>query len=165
MARKKRNRNTTQLTAPRSAAVNRNLVKQILGRWRTQRKAPITLPPMPSLSIDRVPSRNNANSYNERIGVNRLQRNLNTRGQTHRGRTLNTLSPSPPFGGFGGSNKTPHQKNNARNALNSAENNKPKPDKNHSLKTRDDLLCKKRPDAKKARTGTGGSKKFVPWCK
>ena len=57
MARKKRNRNTTQLTAPRSAAVNRNLVKQILGRWRTQRKAPITLPSMPNLSIDRVPSR------------------------------------------------------------------------------------------------------------
>ena len=56
MARKKRNRNTTQLTAPRSAAVNRNLVKQILGRWRTQRKAPITLPTLPALSIDAVPS-------------------------------------------------------------------------------------------------------------
>ena len=160
MARKKRNSKTT------TTKQNRNLVKHILGRWRTQRKAPVTLPPMPTLSIDRVPSRNNANSLNQRIGVNRLQRNLNTRGQTHRGRnTLNTLSPSPPFGGFGGSLKTPHQKNNARNALKSAENNKPKPDKNHSLKTRDDLLCKKRPDAKKARNGSGGSKKFVPWCK
>ena len=160
MARKKNSSKTT------TKKQNRNLVKQILGRWRTQRKAPVTLPPMPSLSIDRVPSRNNANSLFERIGVNRLQRNLNTRGQTHRGRnTLNTLSPSPPFGGFGGSKKTPQQKNNARNALNSAENNKPKPDKNHSLKTRDDLLCKKRPDEKKARNGSGGSKKFVPWCK
>ena len=55
--RTKRSRNTTQLTASRSSAVNRNLVKQILGRWRTQRKAPITLPSMPNLSIDRVPSR------------------------------------------------------------------------------------------------------------
>lgn len=160
MARKKSSSKTT------TTKQNRNLVKQILGRWRTQRKAPITLPPIPTLSIDRVPSRNNANSYNERIGVNRLQRNLNTRGQTHRGRNSQKLPLSPPFfGGFGGSNKTPHQKNNARNAHNSAENNKPKPDKNHSLKTRDDLLCKKRPDEKKARNGSGGSKKFVPWCK
>ncbi len=164
MARKKSSSSKKNNTT--TTKQNRNLVKQILGRWRTQRKAPVTLPPMPTLSIDRVPSRNNANSLIERIGVNRLQRNLNSRGQTHRGR-LNTLSPSPspPFGGFGGSTKTPHQKNNARNALNSAENNKPKPDKNHSLKTRDDLLCKKRPDSKKARNGSGGSKKFVPWCK
>ena len=29
----------------------------LVGRWRTQRKAPVTLPPMPNLSIDRVPSR------------------------------------------------------------------------------------------------------------
>lgn len=165
MARKKSS-SSSKKNNTTTTIQNRNLVKQILGRWRTQRKAPITLPPMPTLSIDRVPSRNNANSYNERIGVNRLQRNLNTRGQTHRGRNSSNLPLSPPpFGGFGGSNKTPHQKNNARNALNSAENNKPKPDKNHSLKTRDDLLCKKRPDSKKAQNGSGGSKKFVPWCK
>jgi hypothetical protein len=71
MARKKRNRNTTQLTAPRSAAVNRNLVKQILGRWRTQRKAPITLPSMPNLSIDRVPSRNTPILLTQQTGRNR----------------------------------------------------------------------------------------------
>ena len=26
------------------------------------------------------------------------------------------------------------------------------------------LVCKERPDSKKASRGTGGSKKFVPWC-
>ena len=71
MARKKRNRNTTQLTAPRSAAVNRNLVKQILGRWRTQRKAPITLPSMPTLSVDAVPSAITASPLIQRTGRNR----------------------------------------------------------------------------------------------
>ena len=68
MARKKSKRNSTQLTASRSAAVNRNLVKQILGRWRTQRKAPITLPSMPNLSIDRVPSRKTPILLNEQTG-------------------------------------------------------------------------------------------------
>lgn len=161
MARKKRN-NT--FTAPRSAAVNRNLIKQILGKWKTQRQAKITLKPFPTLSIDRVPSRNNENS--NRIDVNRLQRNLYPRGQTHRGLNKNanlTPNPSPPLGGLGGLLKTPHQKNNARNALNSADN-KSKPE-TQSLKTRDDLVCKKRPDEKKAQKGSGGSKKFVPWCK
>jgi len=71
MARKKSKRNTTQLTAPRSAAVNRNLVKQILGRWRTQRKAPITLPSMPNLSIDAVPSAIAATSLIQRRGRER----------------------------------------------------------------------------------------------
>ena len=59
MARKKRTSNS----ASRSAAglrtttkQNRNLVKQILGRWSTQRKAKITLPTLPALSIDAVPS-------------------------------------------------------------------------------------------------------------
>ena len=59
MARKK----PKSSSAPRSAAglrttkkQNRNLIKQILGRWRTQRKAPITLPTLPALSIDAVPS-------------------------------------------------------------------------------------------------------------
>jgi len=71
MARKKRNRNTTQLTAPRSSAVNRNLVKQILGRWRTQRKAKITLPTLPPLSIDAVPSAIAATPLIQRRGLER----------------------------------------------------------------------------------------------
>lgn len=72
MARKKRNTNNT-LTAPRSPAVNRNLIKQILGKWKTQRQVPVTLPPLPNLSIDRVPSRKTPNLLNEQIGRNRLK--------------------------------------------------------------------------------------------
>jgi hypothetical protein len=67
-SRTKRSRKSTQLTATRSAAVNRNLVKQILGRWRTQRKAPITLPSLPDLSIDRVPSRKTPILLNQQTG-------------------------------------------------------------------------------------------------
>ena len=33
-----------------------------------------------------------------------------------------------------------------------------------SLKTRDVLKCKPRPNSKQARKGSGGSKAFVPWC-
>ena len=47
---------------------NRNLIKQILGRWRTQRKAPVTLPSMPNLSIDRVPSRKTPILLNQQTG-------------------------------------------------------------------------------------------------
>lgn len=113
MARKKSNTRNT-LTAPRSAAVNRNLIKQILGKWKTQRQAPVTLPPLPNLSIDRVPSRKTPTLLNEQIG-------RNIRKQPER-REVDTIA-------------------------------------------RKELVCKTRPDSKKAQKGGGGSKKFVPWCK
>ena len=56
MARKKSS-SSSKKNNTTTTKQNRNLIKQILGRWRTQRKAPVTLPPMPNLSIDRVPSR------------------------------------------------------------------------------------------------------------
>lgn len=33
-----------------------------------------------------------------------------------------------------------------------------------SLKTRDRVTCKPRPNSKEARKGSGGSREFVPWC-
>lgn len=33
-----------------------------------------------------------------------------------------------------------------------------------SVKAREAIHCKKRPDSKKATRGLGGSKRFVPWC-
>jgi len=71
MARKKSSSKTT------TTKQNRNLIKQILGRWRTQRKAPVTLPPLPKLSIDqflsndRVPSRKTPILLAEQTGRNR----------------------------------------------------------------------------------------------
>lgn len=38
------------------------------------------------------------------------------------------------------------------------------PERVKSLKTRDVFKCKERPDSRKARSGGGGSKRFVPWC-
>ncbi len=55
MARKKRTSSSSNKTTT-TTKQNRNLIKQILGRWRTQRKAPVTLPTLPALSIDAVPS-------------------------------------------------------------------------------------------------------------
>lgn len=40
-----------------------------------------------------------------------------------------------------------------------------KPDDRKSLKkAREALSCKKRPDSKKAARGSGGGRRFVPWC-
>jgi len=69
MARKKRNSSKKNNTT--TTQQNRNLVKQILGRWRTQRKAPITLPSMPTLSVDAVPSAITARPLVQRKGRNR----------------------------------------------------------------------------------------------
>ena len=66
MARKKSNSSIKKNTT--TTKQNRNLIKQILGRWRTQRKAPVTLPTMPNLSIDRVPSRKTPILLNQQTG-------------------------------------------------------------------------------------------------
>ena len=70
MARKKRASNRQSVT---TTAQNRNLIKQILGKWKTQRQIPVTLPPLPNLSIDRVPSRKTPTLLNEQIGRTRLK--------------------------------------------------------------------------------------------
>lgn len=38
------------------------------------------------------------------------------------------------------------------------------PERAKSLKTRDVKNCKERPDPVKARSGSGGSRDFIPWC-
>lgn len=157
--RGKSKRTNNILTAPRSAAVNRSLVKKVLSRWKTQRKAKITLPPFPALSIDRVPSRSKTITRNKRYG---LERNLYTVGLTHRGRKQNQFEKHKIGGGLGVS-IPPLKKNAQLVALNSARNEKSKPETQSSRKRRD--ICKERPDSKKAQRGKGGSKSFVPWCK
>jgi len=67
MARKKSS-NSSKRNNTTTTKQNRNLIKQILGRWKTQRKAPVTLPPMPNLSIDRVPSRKTPILLNQQTG-------------------------------------------------------------------------------------------------
>ena len=156
---RKSKKTTNLLTAPRSAAVNRSLVKQVLARWKTQRKAKITLPPFPALSTDRVPSRSKTQSLKQRLG---LERNLYKVGKTHRGLKTQKLNSSIIVGGVGGYSP-PLKKNEQLVALNSARNEKPKPEEQSSKKRRD--VCKERPDSKKAQKGKGGSKSFVPWCK
>jgi len=156
--RRKSRKNSNLLTAPRSAAVNRSLVKKVLSRWKTQRKAKITLPPFPALSIDRVPSRSKTQSF-KRLG---LERNLYKVGLTHRGQKQKQFDKHKIVGGLGVS-RPPSKKPEQLVALNSARNEKPKPEDQSSKKRRD--VCKERPDSKKAQKGKGGSKSFVPWCK
>lgn len=67
MARKKTS-SSSKKNNTTTTKQNRNLIKQILGRWRTQRKAPVTLPSMPNLSIDRVPSRKTPILLNQQTG-------------------------------------------------------------------------------------------------
>ncbi len=157
--RRKSKKTNNILTAPRSAAVNRGLVKQVLSRWSTQRKAKITLPPLPILSIDRVPSRSKTQSFNKRLG---LERTLYKVGLTHRGQKQKQFQKHKIVGGLGAS-RPPSIKPEQLVALNSARNEKPKPEDQSSKKRRD--VCKERPDSKKAQKGKGGSKSFVPWCK
>ena len=157
---RKSKRTNNILTAPRSAAVNRSLVKKVLSRWKTQRKAKITLPPFPALSIDRVPSRRKTKTLKQRL---RLERNLYTIGLTDRGHKTKQFKKHKIVGGLGAS-RPPSKKNAQLVALNSARNEEPKPENQSSKKkTRD--VCKQRPDSKKAQKGKGGSKSFVPWCK
>lgn len=73
MARKKSKSTTSNRQSVTTTAQNRYLIKQILGKWKTQRQAPVTLPPLPNLSIDRVPSRKTPTLLNEQIGRNRLK--------------------------------------------------------------------------------------------
>jgi len=156
--RRKSRKNANLLTAPRSAAVNRSLVKKVLSRWKTQRKPKITLPPLPVLSIDRVPSRSKTQSF-KRLG---LERTLYKIGLTDRGLKQKQFQKHKIVGGLGVS-RPPSKKLEQLVALNSARNEKPKPEDQSSKKRRD--VCKERPDSKKAQKGKGGSKSFVPWCK